>query len=264
MPRPIPIPIRLAAFRLWKQGRQTHEIAAWLGLARSTVRRLLARFRSRGDQGLEPSYHRPTNAPVEPPVVIQAALRLRREHPTWGGGFIREVLLLGMPEEVVPSVRALQRWFVKYDLNPAPSGRRPVVGMARSVVPHETWQMDAKEHIKLSTDDEVSWLRISDECSGAILWSAVFPPGGLHSGPRRGCAGADPLGAESVGAAGPVPGRQRRPVGFVGRLPYRAGTVGDRSGGRDALESSQASPGERCGRAVPGDVQPLVSAASNS
>jgi transposase len=149
MPRPIPVPVRLAAFRLWQQGRKTHQIAASLGLARSTVRRLVARFRCRGAEGLEPSYHRPTNAPVEPPAAVQAALRLRREYPTWGAGFIRVQLLQGMPAEVVPSVRALQRWFVKHDLAPAPSGRRPVVDRARSVVPHETWQMDAKEHIRL-------------------------------------------------------------------------------------------------------------------
>jgi len=73
MPSPIPVPVRQAAFRLWQQGRQTHEIAASLGLAGSTVRRLLARFRHRGKDGLEPSYHRPTNAPVEPPAAVQAA-----------------------------------------------------------------------------------------------------------------------------------------------------------------------------------------------
>jgi len=149
MPRPIPVPIRQAVFQLWQQGRETHQIAASLGLARSTVRRLLGRFRRSGAEGLMPSYHRPTNAPAEPSDAVQAALRMRREHPTWGGGMIRLQLLLGMPEEVVPSARALQRWFVKYDLNPAPRGRRPRVDMARSELPHETWQMDSKKHIHI-------------------------------------------------------------------------------------------------------------------
>lgn len=120
MPRPTPVPIRLAAFRLWQQGRHTGEIAAALALVPSTVRRLLARFRARGAEGLEPSYHRPGGAPAEPPVAVQAAVSLRREHPTWGAGLIRVQLLETMPVEVVPSVRALQRWFVKHDLAPAP------------------------------------------------------------------------------------------------------------------------------------------------
>src|SRR5665647_684478 len=57
MPRPIPVPVRLAAFRLWQRGRQTREIAAALRLVPSTVRRLLARFRALGEGGIEPSYH---------------------------------------------------------------------------------------------------------------------------------------------------------------------------------------------------------------
>jgi transposase len=55
MPRPTPVPVRLAAFRLWQQGRHTAEIAAALALAPATVRRLLTRFRARGAEGLEPS-----------------------------------------------------------------------------------------------------------------------------------------------------------------------------------------------------------------
>jgi transposase len=207
MPRPIPVPIRQAVFRLWQEGRQTHEIAALLELPRSTVRRLLGRVRRSGAEGLVPSYHRPTNAPAEPPGAVQAALRLRREHPTWGGGMIRLQLLQGMPAEVVPSARALQRWFVKYDLTPAPRGRRPRGDTARSALPHETWQMDAKEHIHIRSGIEVSWLRIVDECSGAVLWTAVFPPGDLQSGPCRGRAGANPPGAGTVGHAGAAPSR---------------------------------------------------------
>ena len=80
MPRPIPVPVREAAFRLWQQGCQTHQIAASLALPRSTVRRLLGRFRRCGAAGVVPSYHRPTSAPVEPPVAVQAALDMRREH----------------------------------------------------------------------------------------------------------------------------------------------------------------------------------------
>src|SRR4051794_35921009 len=134
MPRPIPVPVRQAAFRLWQQGCPTHQIAASLELPCSSVRRLLARFRRCGAEGVVPSYHRPANAPTEPPVAVQAALQSRREHPTWGAGIIRVQLLQAMPEAVVPSVRALQRWFVKYDLAPAPPGRRPGGDMARSAL----------------------------------------------------------------------------------------------------------------------------------
>ena len=59
MPRPIPVPVRQAMFRLWQQGRGTNEIAVALGLARSTVRRLLGRFRRQGSEGIAPDYRPP-------------------------------------------------------------------------------------------------------------------------------------------------------------------------------------------------------------
>ena len=60
--------------------------------------------------------------------------------------------------------------------------------------------MDAKEHIKLASGNEVSWLLISDEKSGAQLDATVFPPGSLDDGSGTGSASGvagkpDPLGA---------------------------------------------------------------------
>jgi transposase len=176
MPRPIPIPIRQAMFRLWRQGHGSRDIAVALGLARSTVRHLLARFRRQGSEGIAPDYGPPAVVEASSSDVELAALRLRREHPTWGAGLIQVQLVQGMPGRSVPTERTLQRWFGRADLSPAPAGRRPRVDLARATMPHETWQMDAKEHIRIQTRDEVSWFRLTDECSGAVLWTAVFPP----------------------------------------------------------------------------------------
>jgi hypothetical protein len=84
MPRPIPVPVRQAMFRLWQQGHGTNEIAAALGLARSTVRRLKSRFRRQGSEGISPDYRPPAVVEASSSGVEQTALRLRREHPTWG------------------------------------------------------------------------------------------------------------------------------------------------------------------------------------
>src|SRR5262245_28373829 len=190
MPRPIPVPVRQALFRLWQQGQHTGAIAASLDLPRSTVRRLLGRFRRQGVEGIAPDYHRPPGIEAAPSDVAEAALRLRREHPTWGAGLVRVHLL---PAQV-PSERTLQRWFVRAGLAPAPAGRRPEADSARATRPHETWQMDAREHIVIQNHSEVSWLRLTDECSGAMLRTAVFPPGGLGLGLGRGRAGSAPQG----------------------------------------------------------------------
>src|SRR5262249_19227296 len=162
-------------------------------------------------------------------------------------------LLEADPGRRAPTARTLRRWFARADLAPAPAGRRPGAAAARAAAPHDTWQMDAKEHIKLRTKEQVSWLRMTDECSGAVLHTTTFPPGDLVAGrPRRGPRGGPP-GARPVGPARVPPGRQRRPLGVVGRLPHRPGAVGDRLGGRGPLEPPPQPPGERRGGAVARD-----------
>src|SRR5262249_21773435 len=154
----------------------TRQIATSCDLPCPTVRRLLQRFRRRGRDGIPPDYRHPSAAEGAPSESVSAALDLRREHPTWGAGMIRVQLLLEAPTRPAPSERPLQRWFVRADLAPAPAGRPPATSLARARAPHETWQMDAKEHIPIQNHEEVSWLRLIDECSGAVLWTAVFPP----------------------------------------------------------------------------------------
>ena len=260
MPRPIPVPIRRAMFRLWQKGYGTRQIAESLGLPCSTVRRLLQRFRLHGTDGLSPDYWHPSVPEAAPSELVETAMSLRQEHPTWGAGLIRVQLLLEAPGRPVPSERTLQRWFVRAGLSPAPAGRPPRTRLDRATAPHETWQMDAKEHIRIKTREEVSWLRLIDECSGAVLWTAVFPPRGLAEGLPRGRAGTAPPGLDSLGLARPLPSRQWLALGLAGRVPYRPVVVADRLGRRDALEQPAPPPRERGRRAFPRDVRPVVRA----
>ena len=103
MPRPIPVPIRQAMFRLWQKGYGTRQIAESLGLPCSTVRRLLQRFRLHGTDGLSPDYWHPSVPEAAPSELVETAMSLRREHPTWGAGLIRVQLLLEAPGRPVPS-----------------------------------------------------------------------------------------------------------------------------------------------------------------
>ena len=260
MARPIPLPIREALFRLWQQGRNSRQIAASLGLPGSTVRRFVGRFRQHGAAGIAPDYPRAPTDEAQFPDLIQAALRLRREHPTWGAGLIRVHLLQAGTGRPVPSERALQRWFAKAGLSPAPRGRRPTAARARATLPHETWQMDAKEKIRIRGHERVSWLRLVDDCSGAMLWTTVFPPRLLGPRPPRGGPAATAPGVRALGAAATPPRRRRRPVGLDGRVPHRVVALADRTRDRDALEPSAEPPGQRGGRTLAGDVEPLVRA----
>src|SRR4051812_44979191 len=117
MPRPTPVPVRQAMFRLWQRGLDAPQIAASLRVPCATVYRLLQRFRRDGAAAIPPGYRLPADD-ITPPEIVQAALDLRREHPTWGAEFIRVVLLEADPKRRVPTSRTLRRWFVRADLAP--------------------------------------------------------------------------------------------------------------------------------------------------
>jgi hypothetical protein len=131
---------------------------------------------------------------------------LKRLHPRWGAGLIRLLLQQKWPTRQVPHERTLQRWFQAAGLQPARQ-RRPGSKRQRGSAPHEVWEMDAKEHIKLASGHEVSWLLISDEKSGAQLDASVFPPGNLDDRSGPGGASGAARQPKPLGTTGPDSGR---------------------------------------------------------
>lgn len=106
--------------------------------------------------------------------MYHTALALRREHPTWGSGYIHVRLRMTDPDPSLPAERTLRDWFRKAGLSAAPAGRRPSLSLDRATRPHQVWQMDASEYLRLKSGNRVCWLRVIDEFSGAILWTRVF------------------------------------------------------------------------------------------
>src|SRR5262245_57492530 len=208
MPRPLPLPVRQAIWRRCQRGQTVRTMAHALGLPPRTVRHLVRRFRLRGDAAVAPSYpHGSATSSDSADTVRHKALALGQQHPTWGAGLIRVILRRQQVTQELPSERTLQRWFHEAGLGPAPAGRRPPPNPQRAQAAHEVWQMDAKERVKLKTREQVSWLRIVDECSGAVLWTAVFPLRELGAGPARGRASGTASSLSAVGATLALPRR---------------------------------------------------------
>jgi transposase len=179
VPQPLPFAQRQELVRRHQQGETLVAIAASLHAPYPTVRHWWRRFRLAGEAGLHTHYDR--CGPQEPkagPVVHQAALLLKREHPQWGGGRIRLALAQQFPDRPLPQVRALQRWFQKAGLQPA-RAKRPPQERQRAREPHEVWQLDAKERLRLADGNPASQLTVTDEATGAILGAVPFPPGAL-------------------------------------------------------------------------------------
>lgn len=168
---PVPLPTRQALWQAHCQGTPPGELASRFRLAPRTVRHLLHSFRLAG--GLPVAAVPPPGRPRADDDIVQHARALRRDHPGWGACVIRLRLAACKRWPDVPQPRTIQRWLAQAGLAPAPAGRRsPAV--PRSVLPHERWQIDAKDQMTLANGQTASWLRVSDECSGAILGTFVF------------------------------------------------------------------------------------------
>jgi transposase len=206
MPSPLPIPVRQMIFQRWQKGESVPKLAEELELSQRTVRHLVRRFAGRGQQAVAPDYARcATKTRASDHTLFDQAVQMRQQHPTWGAGLIRVFLQEDLG--TCPSERTLQRWFQQTELSPAPAGRRPSSDAARARRPHEVWQMDAAERIRLASGQQVSWLRLVDECSGAVLHTTIFPPRVLEPGRTHGGASNVAHGFCQVGTARPVPGR---------------------------------------------------------
>jgi hypothetical protein len=216
MPRPLPLGVRQAVQRAAAKGLGAAAIARHYGLHAGTVRQLLRRFHARGAAGLRTDYAAcgQAQARADDPLR-QAALQLRLDHPRWGAGRLRLELRRLFPGQPLPCERTLQRWLRCLDLPPAPAGRPAASAFRRADQPHAVWQVDAAEQKPLATGQLISWLRVADECSGAVLQTVVFPPGPLQPGARRRRAGRVAWAVRPLGNAPGGTGGQRLAVGLV-------------------------------------------------
>src|SRR5207248_1658164 len=151
---------------------------------------------------------RPMPRPI--PVPLRQAI-WRRYQDGQDGPTIAQALGL-----VPRTVRHLLGRFRRGD--PAPLG--PSYDRCGAATPKP-----AESLVQLRTGQLVCWLRIVDECSGAVLGTAVFPPRPLDSGPAAGDPGATAAGLRSLGPARAVAGGQRGALGHAGRPADGPGVV---------------------------------------
>src|SRR3954451_10711716 len=171
VPAAIPASLRQQIWDRHLQQQSAPAIAAALQLPPRFVRHLLRLFR--------------THALPTPPrfdlcgrrisphfsALRQHVLDLRRQHPAWGAGRILAQLSADNASgQEPPDPSTVRRWLRQADLAPAPRPRRAPPAPRASQV-HEIWQMDAAEGKALRSGQKISWLRLVDELSNAVLFT---------------------------------------------------------------------------------------------
>ncbi|MCI0711004.1 MAG: hypothetical protein L0154_12675 [Chloroflexi bacterium] len=175
MPKPIPVAMRRQIVERRQQGERLKRIAEDLSMPYESVRKVWGLYRREGR--IEPNYETCGQRGVKAsPRVYRAALWLKRNHPTWGAPLIRQIIRDQWVDEKVPHLRTLQRWFRRAGLPPKKPKGEGQARRGRGTAPHNIWEMDSPEAIQLATGEQVSWLLVSDEASGAVLDGKVFSP----------------------------------------------------------------------------------------
>jgi transposase InsO family protein len=113
----------------------------------------------------------------------------------------------------------LQRWLEQAGLNPPPLLRVAVLDDRRATEPHQVWQMDAVECLRLGDGSGACWLRMTDECSGAILATELFPQYRWSQVPDREVQDAIRRSYQRRGCPGALRVDNGKPWGCRGGLP---------------------------------------------
>lgn len=247
MPRALAPAIRRAILNRARHHQSPGEIAQEMELEERTVRRIVTGFQEQGETALQAAYGAcGVSRTVEFAQLRQQILELRQQHPLWGAGRLLLELELSQPNAVVlPTERTLQRWLREVYPTPAPAGRPAQDSWSRASRPHEVWQVDASEQKHLGSGKMFSWLRVVDECSGAVLKTVVFSRRTFSTGSSPSSPAGIPQDFPAVGLPRHDACGQWRAVGFVQRSASATGSVDHRTGGPDALERPLLPPAKR-------------------
>jgi transposase InsO family protein len=127
------------------------ELCRRFGIGRTNAYKLLHRYRIEGEAGLAERSRRPQSSPLRSPAAVEAAaLKVRREHPSWGGRKIAKVLARQGQGAPSPSTVTgiLRRNGI--ELGAMGGGAKPFIRFEHPA-PNDLWQMDFKGHVAMHT-----------------------------------------------------------------------------------------------------------------
>ncbi len=149
------------------------------GVNYGTVRNICRAYETKGESGLVPDY---SACGRRADVRFERGYRLVRLvkhfHPDWGVAYITTRIRERFPELALLSDRQYQRR-LKADMPKValPAPKLPRQSPQKPKLPHDEWQLDAKERMVLEDGSEGCYLNCTDTKSHAMLKGKAFPPG---------------------------------------------------------------------------------------
>ena len=164
--------------------RTLEKVAEETGWSLGCVRSWWRCYRDGGRKALDPPdgrKQRGGSMSTFPAVIRFAFLRIKKEHPGWGAAVARPRVAerLGLPENELPSISVIERYWAQYQdrLYRCHRKRHPPTGIAakgpRPTEPHERWQADFKEKVKMPDIGRVDVFNIRDDASPVKIGSFV-------------------------------------------------------------------------------------------
>ena len=119
-------------------------------ISSATAYKWLRRFQASGASGLEDRSRRPHQSPSRSPAEMEEAIiKLRGQHPAWGGRKL-ETRLLTLGHTGVPSPSTITAILRRHQLlDPKESVKHQAFQRFERAAPNELWQMDFKGEFKL-------------------------------------------------------------------------------------------------------------------
>lgn len=146
-------------------------------LSYKTVKRIWSSYKKNGIEGIKPKYS--NCGPKKPKFdrIYRISIFLKKKYEEWGAPYILCVLSRRFPNEKMPGVSAMQKWFRKHGLNkPRTAQPKPTKEEEQVHKVHDCWQIDAKENILLE-EEKGCYLTTTDVKSGSALGAPFFPKG---------------------------------------------------------------------------------------
>lgn len=151
------------------EGSSMATLCRRFGISRKTGYKWLERYEAGGVSGLADQSRRPQHSPAQTLAAAEeAVVRLREEHPSWGGRKLRQrLLVLGeLPLEEVPAASTITEILRRRGLLLGErSGASRAYVRFEQAAANDLWQMDYKGHFALTRGGRCHPLTVLDDHS---------------------------------------------------------------------------------------------------